>query len=459
MRRLVLALALAGSLAAQVKLPPYTREVLPNGTVVYFVPRAGIPLVSINVMVKGGSESDPADRAGLASVTAELLRRGTAQHTATQFSEDIDSLGGTFGASAGEAASNIGGEFLSKDFNRGLTLVAEAVLHPAFPDEEVRKTVAQRVDGLKSTKDSPGAAINGYYRSFFFGRAHPYGRVPDEASFDRIRRAEIVDYHKRMYVGRNLVVLVAGDFEPAAARARVTETFGAVPSGDAYTFVANAAVAPNTAPRVLLVDKPDATQTYFVIAQPGVRRTTPDRVPLILVNTLFGGRFTSMINDALRVNSGLTYGASSTVQMSRVDGAIAINSYTKTETTAQAIDMALEVLKSLGEKGISAEQLASVKAYVKGEYPTRTVQTADQVASVLGELELYGLGRDEVDQYFARVDAVTLEQANAVAKKYYRTGNLTFVLLGNAARIRDVARKYGPQVVERQAQQPGWAGM
>ena len=456
MKRFLLAMALCGSLGAQVKLPAYTREVLSNGTVVYCMQRSGIPLVRFLVLVKGGNESDPADRSGLASVTAELLRRGTAQHTAAQFSEDVDSLGGTFNAGADEQSTTVSAEFLSKDFNRGLAMVAEAVLHPTFPEEEVRKTVARRVDGLKATKDSPGAAIRPYYQTFFFGSAHPYGRVPDEASYDRIRRAEVVEDHQRLFVGRNLIVIVAGDFDPAAAKARVAQTFGAVPAGDAFAFMSNAAVPRPAAPRVLLVDKPDATQTYFTIAQPGVRRSPPDRVPLILVNTLFGGRFTSMINDALRVSSGLTYGASSTVQMGRLDGAITINTYTKTDTTAQAIDMALDVLKGLGAKGISAEQLASAKAYVKGEYPTRTVQTADQVASVLGEMELYGLGRDEVDQYFQRVDAVTLEQANAVARKYYRTDNLTFVLLGNADKIREVAKKYG-DVVEKQAKAPGWA--
>jgi predicted Zn-dependent peptidase len=118
--------------------------------------------------------------------------------------------------------------------------------------------------------------------------------------------------------------------------------------------------------------------------------------------------------------------------------------------------MALDVLKSLGDKGLTADQLASAKAYVKGEYPTRTVQTADQIANQLAEMELYGLGRDEVDRYFARVDAVTLEQANAVARKYYRTDNLTFVLLGNASKIRDVAKKYGT-VTEKEAKLPGWA--
>ena len=351
---------------------------------------------------------------------------------------------------------SISAEFLSKDFDRGLALVAEAVLRPTFPDEEVRKTVARRVDFLKATKDNPGGAIRPYYQTFFFPGAHPYGRVPDEASYDRIRRAEIVEDHKRLFVGKNLVVIVAGDFDAAAAKTSVTKTFSAVPAGEPFQFLATASVPRPAASRVLLIDKPDATQTYFIIAQPGVRRATPDRVPLILVNTLFGGRFTSMINDALRVNSGLTYGASSSVQMGRLDGAITINTYTKTDTTEKAIDMALDVLKGLGDKGLTADQLASAKAYVKGEYPTRTVQTADQIANVLADMELYGLGRDEVDEFFARVDAVTLEQANAVARKYYRTDNLTFVLLGNAAKIRDVAKKYGP-VSEKQSKLPGWA--
>src|ERR1039457_534773 len=122
--------------------------------------------------------------------------------------------------------------------NAGLALVADALLAPAFPEEEVRKTLARRTDGLKTTKDNPGAAINSFYRSFFFGSAHPYGRPADEASYDRIRRQDIVDYHQKTYVGRNLIVIVAGDFDPAAAKARVTQTFGAVPSGAAYTFAA-----------------------------------------------------------------------------------------------------------------------------------------------------------------------------------------------------------------------------
>jgi predicted Zn-dependent peptidase len=455
MKRWMVGLALYVTAAAQVKLPPYSRDVLPNGTVVYLVQKTGLPLVSFHVVVKGGNESEPEGLAGLAQVTAGLLRRGTAQASADQFNEELDSLGGTFGAAVNEQATAVSAEFLKKDFDRGMALVADAVLHPAFPEAEVKKALARAADGLKAVKDNPGGSIGQYYETYFYGATHPYGRVADEASVDRIRRQDIVGYHDRLYVGKNLIVVVAGDFDPAAAKRRVAETFGAAPAGDAYRWAEDHPPIANGGNRVLLVDKPDATQTYFIIAQPGVRRSTPDRVPLTLVNTLFGGRFTSMINEELRINTGLTYGASARVEMNRLTGGIYITSYTKTDTTAKAVDLALEVLKRLHEKGITAEQLASAKAYVKGTYPPQRLQTADQVANILAEMELYGLGRDEVDEYFQRIDAVTLEQANAVIKKYYGSDNLTFVLLGNAAKIRDAAGKYG-KVTEKTVRQAGW---
>jgi zinc protease len=463
MKRLACMAALCGALClalnAQVKLPPYTREVLTNGTVVYFVQRTALPLVSFRVLVKGGPESEPVGMAGLSAVTAELLRRGARGSTATQFAEELDGLGGSFLVNEDEQSTAITAEYLKKDFDAGLKMVADAVLHPSFPPEEVRKTLARRGDQLKAGKDNPNMAIASYFGSFFFGGGHPYGRVADEASIDRIRRDDIIAYHDRMYVGRNLIVIVAGDFEQTTAKARVADTFGAAPAGVAYTWAPDQQPRVNGGPRVLLIDKPDATQTYFMIGQPGVRRSTPDRIPLTLVNLLFGGRFTSMLNEALRVHSGLTYGASCRVEMARLTGGISISTYTKTETTERAIDMALDVLKQLPEHGLTADQLASAKMSLKGMYPPEHLQTADQIATTLGEMEIFELGRDEVDQFFQRVDAVTLEQANNVASRYYRSANLTFVLLGNAAKIRGVAAKYSASVVERSVKQAGWAPM
>jgi zinc protease len=458
--RFSLCLMFAAGLLAQVKLPPYTRQVLPNGVVVDLMPRAGVPLVSFRVLVKGGSESDAADRAGLASVTAQLLRKGSAKRSADQFSAELDFLGGTFQpdqAPGASSATAISAEFLKKDFDSGLDLVTDAILRPTFPEAEVRKLVAQRVDAAKSLKDNPQGAIGSYFQSFFFGAGHPLGHPADETTLARIGRDQIAAYHQRMYCGRNMVVIVSGDFDPAAVAPKIAEAFGGVAPGNAFEWLP--ATPLRSAGQLLLVDKPDATQTYFYIGQPGIDRHNPDRVTLHLVNTLFGGRFTSMLNDELRVNSGLTYGAGCQVQEPRIAGAIVITTFTKTETTAKAIDMALEVLRRLSEKGITADQLASVKAYVKGTYPPAKLETSDQLAAVLGDMELYGLGRAEVDDYFSRIDSVTLEQANAVARKYYRPDSLSFVLLGNAAKIREAAGKYAPKVVEVAVGKPGFGAL
>lgn len=444
----------ATSFAADVRLPKYTREVLPNGAVLYLMPKPGVPLVSFRIVSRGGIESEPAGLAGLSPITAQLLRRGTVRRTADQFSGELDGLGGQFSASSNEQSVVVAGEFLKKDFAAGLDLTADAILHPSFPDAEVKKTLARSVDAVRAGKDNPQTAIAQYFRAFFYGPAHPYGHPADEASYAKMTREVIAQYARRMYAGKNLIVIVSGDFDPAVAGPAAKKAFGEVSAGAAYSWAKD--IPPAGGARLLLIDKPDATQTYFRIAQPGIARTDNDRTALTLINTLFGGRFTSMLNDALRVNSGLTYGAGSLLDLNREPGAITISTYTRTETTEQAMDLALSILKGLNEKGITAEQLSSVKAYVKGRYPAQTLETADQVAGVLGDIELFGLNRGEVDDLFSRIDAVTPEHANMVAKKWYRPENLTFVVLGNASKIRETVKKYAPAMKEVSAKTPGF---
>lgn len=460
MRVVPLVLA-AASLAAQprpqLRLPPYTREVLGNGVVILTVPRKGVPLVSVEVLVKGGAESDPPELAGLANVTSDLLRRGTRGRTAEQFSEQLDFIGAGFGARIDPQATMITTEFLSKDADRALDLLADAVLRPTFPEAEVSKALAQRIDSSRAIKDVPQAASGLYFQAFFFGPYHPYGHLAggDEVTLKRIDRAAIAACHARLYTGSNLIVVAAGDFEPAEMQAKLSKAFAGVPAGNAYAWQKD--VPPvGGGPRLLLVNKPDAAQTYFWIGTLGIHRTHPDRVPVWIVNTLFGGRFTSMLNDDLRVNSGLTYGASSRVDENRLTGRVAMFSYARTESAIQAIDLALGVVRRLREKGISAEQLASAKAYLKGIFPTERLETSDQLAAVLGDLELFGLDRGEVEGLFARIDAVTLEQANAAARKYFGAGGLVFTLVGNAAKIRDSARKYAADFVEVPISRPGF---
>ena len=450
----VLVVVLASVLPGEVRLPPYTRQVLPNGVILNLMQRTEVPLVTVRVAVRGGSESDLAHLAGLASVTAEGLRRGTTTHTADQFSEQLDQLGASWEATVDTQASTVETEFLSKNLDAGLDLLLAALTRPSFPESEVNKMLAQRVDAAKAVKDNPRAAADAYYRGFFFGMGHPYGRIADEVSLARIRRKDVLEYHGRMYGGKNMIVAVVGDFEVKTVTGKLEKVFGAIPAGLAYTWQKPADVTSHGT-RLAIVDKPDATQTNFLIGQPGIPRNHPDRVPLWLVNTIFGGRFTSMLNDELRVNSGLTYGASSRLDQARMPGGITIASFTETANTVKAIDLALDVLKRLQTTGITAEQLASAKAYLKGTFPAERLETSDQLAMVLTEIELFDLDRGEIDDLFARIDAVTLQQANAIARKYYRAEGLTFLLLGNAESFRKHVEKYAPSPLLIPITRPG----
>ncbi len=452
------AATLAAQPGPQVRLPRYAREVLNNGAVLVLMPRKGVPLVSVQVTVKGGAESDPPELAGLSTITAELLRRGTRTRDAGRFSEELDFIGAAFSARAEPQATVVATEFLSKDTDRAIDLLSDAVLHPTFPEEEVRKALTQRIESSKASKDSPMSAASLYYQVFFFGSQHPYGRLSggDEISLKRIDRAAIASHHARMYAGANLIVVAAGDFDQAGMRAKLAKAFGAAPAGKPYEWQKDRA-AGGSGSRLLLIDKPDATQTYFWIGNTGITRTHPDRIPVWIVNTLFGGRFTSMLNDELRVNSGLTYGASSRVDENRLTGRISMVSYTRTDATVKAIDLALATLKRLREQGISAEQLASAKAYLKGGFPTERLETSAQLADALGEIELFGLPRTEIDDLFARIDAVTVEQANEAVRKHFGNGDLVFTLVGNAAKIRESVKKYAQQVTEIPITTPGFS--
>ncbi len=452
-------LCLLGALkAAAITLPPYTREVLPNGAVLELMPRRGTPLVDVRVAVKGGGESDPGEMAGLAAVTAALLSRGTSRMSAAEFLDRLDGMGARISTSVDAQASYVSMEFLSRFTPQAVELLGGALLDAAFAEEEVVKRVAHAAGAARVLKDSPESAAWAYFGRFFFGPHHPYGRPQwgDEISLRRITREAVRDYYRRLYVGSNVIVTAAGDFDHDRLRALLADVIGRLPAGRAYRWLADRPAASPDEARLLLVDKPDATQTDLVIGFPGIRRTSPDFTAVWLVNTILGGSFTSMLNEALRVNGGLTYGAYSLMDQNRLTGAIAISTSTPTATTARAVDKALAVLDGLRAKGIDAGQLQFVKNYLKGVYPAENLQTPQQLAALLVDLELYELDRREIDCLFERIDAVTLEQANAAVAKYFAPADLRFVMVGAAARIRETVEKYAAGAVEVPIGAPGF---
>jgi zinc protease len=233
----------------------------------------------------------------------------------------------------------------------------------------------------------------------------------------------------------------------------LTAKFGGMPKKPS-TWVNVPKPAAVTASRLLFVDKPDATQTYFRFGNVGIARNDPDRAAVDIINTLFGGRFTSRINTALRIDSGLTYGASSFFERRKQPGAFIIATYTKNATTEKAMDMALDVLKELHEKGFTGKQLDSAKAYIKGQFGP-DVETSDQLAGMMADFEIYGLDAKEVDEYAARLDAVTMADAKRVIEKDFPLKNLVFTVVGKGSEVGSLMKKYAPQVETRSITDPG----
>jgi zinc protease len=336
--------------------------------------------------------------------------------------------------------------------------VADALLHPTFPKDEVDKLLAQSVDGVRAAKDSARDVLFTYNEGYLYD-GKGYGRPTggDENSLKKITRDSIEKFYATYYTPGNTILAVAGDFDAAEMKKRIEDVFGGWPA-KAAPAVKYEGMPPVKGKRLLLVDKPDSTQTYFVIGNVGISSTDPDRTAVEVVNTAFGSRFTSMLNEALRVESGLTYGATSFFVREKEPGPFAMFSFTRNETTVQAMDLALEILKKLHTDGLSTEQLASTKSYMKGQFPP-SIETSAQLARIIARHEFLGLDDNEVNQLDERIDAVTPEVAKRIIAKHFPQENLTFVLIGKASEIGPAVKKYAEKQDAKDISAPGfWPG-
>lgn len=437
------------------KLPPYKKVKLKNGMTLLLMEQREVPIISFNYIIRAGSIADLAGKEGVASLTAGLLRKGTKTRSADQISAELDFIGGLLGAGSTYDYTNGTAEFIKKDINKGLELLADVLLNPTFPQDEVSKMLKQRIDGIKSAKDQAQGVIGTYYNAYLYG-SHPYGRPTggDEKSLAAITRDDVQKFYQAYYSPSSTIMAVVGDFDSAEMERMITDKFGAW-TAKAAPAIQLADPQPVAGKRLLLIDKPDSTQTFYQIGNIGINRTNPDRVYIEVVNTLFGGRFTSMLNSELRINSGLTYGARSRFEERKVRGPFVISTFTRNEATEKAIDMTLDVLKRLHEKGITEEELKSAKNYIKGQFPP-DIETTDQLAGLIAGLEFYGLDENEINSYYAKIDSMTLADARRVIKQHFPLDNLVFVLIGKADQIGALAKKYATKVDTKTITQQGF---
>ena len=453
----ILALLSYGTAFSQnITLPAAERVELDNGAVLILNHKPDVPMIGLQAVLKGGAVVDPAGKSGLSSLYAELIQKGAGERDATAFAEAIDSVGGRLSASAGLEGITIGGDFLARDSDLMVELLADMLRRPALDRAELLKLRKRSINSILAAKDASPFDLMSIYGTAFLFNEHPYGTPVDgsEASLATITHRDITRYFEERVGSDRLIISVSGDFDIDAMRDALSTAFADWRA--ASTDLADVPVAePQTGRRVLLIDKSGASQTYFWIGNVGVARDYAQRADLDIANTLFGGRFTSMLNTALRVDSGLTYGASSRLMRPSRPGSVAISSYTRGEATIEAIDMALGLLSQLRDTGVADEMIDSARNYVLGQFPTR-LETARQLAAQFAMLEAYGLERNYVDDYGAAIGAVSSESIKPVIDGVYPAlDDLVFVLIGDAELIRDSITKYGP-VTEMSITEPNF---
>lgn len=443
--------------SSSLKLPPYKKVKLNNGMTLLLMEQHEVPFISFNMRIRAGATADPNGKEGLATMTADLMRKGTKNRDADKIASQLDGVGASLNFDSQQDFTSVQAEVLKKDLDLLLDVFVDTLNNSNFPQVEVEKLQKLSISNIKEAKDRAQTAIRRYYNAYLFGD-HPYSRPVsgDERSLAAITRDDIVKFYESYYTPANTILVVVGDFSSSEMEKTLTERFNKWDRKSTVTPVKLSEPTPVKGKKLLLVDKPDTTQTFFMIGNVGISRTNPDRVGIEIVNTLFGVRFTSLLNAELRIKTGLTYGAGSRFSENVVSGPFAISTYTKNATTEQAIDLALEILNRLHEKGITEDQLKSTKAYIKGQFAPDTIESSGQLAAVLADIEFSGLDEKEINDFFTKIDAFTLADAQRIIKDYFPKENLVFVLIGKGEEIAKVAKKYAPQMDTKPISQDGF---
>jgi zinc protease len=418
--------------------PPVVRRKLSNGLEVLVAERHELPILTLNLVVKGGDVLVPNGKEGLASLTAELLTEGTKSLDSLELAGALSEIGASIQAHGGLESSTLSLTTLTKHTKRGLDLYTDVLLHPSFPEKELSRLRLERLAALKARLDRAEGISGVVFPRLLYGLEHPYGR-PDlgtPKTIAGLKRQDLVDFHKSLFLPNNASLIVVGDTTPDAIAATLEKALadewkrGNAPS---HTLP-----EPPTARKpltVYLVDKPAAAQSVLAVGQVGQPRGTPDYFPLTVMNAILGGQFSSRINLNLREDKGYSYGARSHFAFRIGPGPFEAGGSVQTAVTKEAlIELLKEVTDITGKRPVTDKELAFARDRIIKGFPSK-FETTFGVAGTLAELVIYKLPDDYFTTYQSKVEAVTGDDVNRVAKKYLDPEHMTILVVGDRSKI------------------------
>ena len=427
--------------ASALHLPVPDQFKLSNGLTVLYSERPGLPLVAADLVVRSGGGANPADRPGLANMTARMLQEGTATRSAPQIADRAADLGATLVSRAFTDNSVVSTQSLSRSFPEALELLADAALHPSFPKAEIERVRSEELAALVQEKDDPFSVGLRVAGAALYGSHHPYAYPPSGTpeSIKAISREDLQHFWQQNYVPDDSAIIVTGNIKLAVLKPLLEKAFGGWKKGNA---AAPAAIGPaeTTDARLIVVDRAGAPQTTLLCFSPGLARSTPDYAPAEVVNTELGGLFSSRINMNLREQHGYTYGAGSFFAYHRAPGPFIVYSGVRTDVTAPATSEILKELRRMRDTQMTADEMRLSKDSITRSMPGRFERGTD-AAGTYADLFVFNLPLDYFSLLPDKINAVTAEQAQAVAQKYIVPEKMIVLAVGDRARIEEELKK------------------
>lgn len=423
-------------------LPAIEKAKLSNGMEVWMVRQDELPIVSMNMVFKTGSTNEPDDRFGVAGMTSQLLTTGTKSLSAEELANELREIGvNNISSGSNFDATSVSIQSLTKHLDRALELYSDVIQNPAFPARELESLRARALIGLRQQRTNPDAISNNVYNRILYGE-HPYGRSSSEASIKAITRDDLVKYYDSTYRPNNATLIVVGAIDKGALKTKLEKAFADWKPADV-----RARELPSTKPlektAVYLVDRPGSAQSTVSIGHVGLDRMHRDYFPVMIMNSILGGGFTSRINMNLREDKGYTYGARSGFSFRRGAGPFSASSDVRTaDTRASIVEFMKELNDIRGGRPITQQELDYNKQSIIRRYPAG-FETVGAISNQLSNLVVYGLPDSYFNDYIGRINAVSIADVNRVAKQYLDPSKMAIVIVGDRRVIETGLKELG----------------
>ena len=427
--------------ARESKFPPYQIQTLPNGLQVVAVSHHEQPAVSMRLFIRAGSSSDPKGKLGLVRQLASLLDQGTDTKSASELADAIDSIGGAMGAGALTDVTSLNVVVMKDSFETAMRMLSDMARRPAFSQVEIDRQRQQTLSGLQVSLEDPEYVASAVFDRLVYG-FHPYGmpHTGTPETLAAITRADLVAFHRQHFVPNNAILAVVGDVTAVEAFEMVKKVFGDWERRDVpvETFVD----PPAPTRRLIVVNKPDSVQTEVRVGHIGIPRKHPDYMAVNLAIRILGGEGSNRLHNVLRTQRALTYGAQANMDALKDSGDFVAQTNTRSDATAEVLRLTFDEFWRLQRDPVGEQELAGAKAYMTGSFPT-TIETPDAIAMQVLNVVFFGLPIEDLQTFRERVNAVTADDIQRVARAYLRPDRLSVVLVGNVSAFGPSLRGVG----------------